>query len=66
MLFTTYDGWHQNFAGLALNLPFATATITNPISPGSRNIRASTTRRWRSPPARSRRLRAALLGARRP
>jgi len=23
MLFTTYDGWHQNFAGLALNLPFA-------------------------------------------
>ena len=23
MLFTTYEGWHQNFAGLALNLPFA-------------------------------------------
>ena len=22
MLFTTYDGWHQSFAGLALNLPF--------------------------------------------
>ena len=24
MLFTTYDGWHQNFAGLARNLPFRT------------------------------------------
>ncbi|MGZ8310588.1 MAG: DUF885 domain-containing protein [Allosphingosinicella sp.] len=22
MLFTTYDGWHQSFAGLSLNLPF--------------------------------------------
>jgi uncharacterized protein (DUF885 family) len=25
MLFTTYAGWHQNFAGLADNLPFRTA-----------------------------------------
>jgi len=24
MLFTTYDGWHQGFAGLARNLPFRT------------------------------------------
>ena len=24
MLFTTYDGWHQGFAGLADNLPFRT------------------------------------------
>jgi uncharacterized protein (DUF885 family) len=24
MLFTTYDGWHQNFAGMARNLPFRT------------------------------------------
>lgn len=24
MLFTTYDGWHQSFAGLARNLPFRT------------------------------------------
>ena len=24
MLFTTYDGWHQNFVGMARNLPFRT------------------------------------------
>ena len=24
MLFTTYDGWHQSFAGMSLNLPFNT------------------------------------------
>ena len=24
MLFTTYSGWHQNFAGMAQNLPFVT------------------------------------------
>jgi uncharacterized protein (DUF885 family) len=31
MLFTTYYGWHQGFAGMASGLPFRTARITAPI-----------------------------------
>ena len=66
MLFTTYDGWHQGFAGMARNLPFRTRADLRKLSDPDRAISAA----QRSgagdhPQCGARPLRPALLGARR-
>ena len=67
MLFTTYDGWHQSFAGMARNLPFRTRAdfdsyLTRIEQYPRLNDQALAITRERG----ARPLRPALLGAERP